>query len=126
MGTKITPNKSFSLQVKKSHFLLVEAKISGCTLVLSLIVLSLSSVEAAEVIAPFSFSKGSASLKIAEIVVFGPLSISRSDGTIGTYFHSGEFLSLLNKDSVVCCSLCNIEFHSCFATLASIFKRTLG
>ena len=126
MGTKITPNKSFSSQVKKSFFLLVGATISGCTLVLSLIVLSLSSVEAAEVIAPFSFSKDSASLKIAEIVVFGPLSISRSDGTIGTYFHSEEFLSLLNKDSVVCCSLCNIEFHSSFATLALIFKPTLA
>ena len=50
MGTKITPNKSFSSQVKKSFFLLDGATISGCSLVLSLIVLSLSSVEAAEII----------------------------------------------------------------------------
>ena len=46
---------------------------------MSLVVLNLSSFEAALVIALFSFNKDSASLKIAENVVFGTLSISRSD-----------------------------------------------
>ena len=41
-------------------------------------------------IAPFSFSEDSASLKIPEIVVFGTLSIPTSDGTIRTFSVLGD------------------------------------
>ena len=104
----------------------IRATINSCTLVLSFTVLNLSSVEVALVIAPFSFNKYSAQLKIADIVVLGTLLISWSDGIKGTFFHSGRFLSLFNKDSVVCCYLCNIGFNSCCTTLASILKSTLA
>ena len=77
--------KVLHLHGEKYLFLLVRVTISGCTLVLFLIVLKLSSAEVALVIAPFSFNKGPASLEIAKIVVFGTLLISRADGTIVTF-----------------------------------------
>ena len=63
---------------------------------------------------------------MAKTVVFGTLLISRSDEIIGTFFHSGRFFLLFNKDSVVCCSLCNIGLSSCCATLAPVLKSTLA
>ena len=102
MYLKIVPNNILNLQVKKSLFLLVEASLNGSTLFFSLTVLNLSSVEPALMVAPFLFNKDSARLKIAEIVVFGTLMTSRSDGAIGTFLHSGRFVSLFNNDCVVC------------------------
>ena len=72
---KLYQTKVLHLQVKKSLFLLVGATMIFCTLLLPLRILNLSSLEAALVIAPFSFNKDSASPKIAEIVVFGILLI---------------------------------------------------
>ena len=78
MGTKLYQTKFLHLKIKTYLFLLAGAIINGWTQALSLTILNLSSVEVALVIAPFSFNKDSASLKIAEIVVSGTLSISRS------------------------------------------------
>ena len=78
MGTKLYQTKVLHLKIKTYLFLLAGAIINGWTQALSLTILNLSSVEVALVIAPFSFNKDSASLKIAEIVVSGTLSIPRS------------------------------------------------
>ena len=66
----------------------IGATINGCTVVLPLTVLNLSSVEAALVIGPSAFNKDSASLKTAEIVVLHTLSISRSHRIVRPFFHS--------------------------------------
>ena len=106
---KFYQTKFLHLQGKKYLFLLFGVTRNGSTLVLSLTILvNLSSVQVALLIAPFSFNNDSASVKIAEIVVFGLLSIWRSDGTTGTFFLSGRFLSLFNKDILLFAALCAI------------------